>query len=351
MGVHDGRSGRGAEAGVSRRPVAAKGLDAFRALGASPLGVADIGSRGGAHPIFREVAPLLEVVGFEPDAEECQRLQAEAGGSGGFRSLTYLPCALGETDRKQVLQVSRSRGASSFYAPNRALLDRFPDAGRFDVVATASVPVRSLDSLLADPEVPMPRHLDFIKVDTQGSELEILRGARRTLDTQVVGVEVEVEFARLYVEQPLFRDIDAFLEACGFTLFKLRRQEWVRRSFAHRPHLSAGQLVFGDALYLRDPLAPGASWRPQDGRQAETLILLALLYDLHDFALELLDAPHLVGGIDAERLRRCVVRRSRRLQSFVQRLRVAKALLSGGERFTRYAWRWSRGDDHFYSAA
>ena len=335
---------------MNRRSVTAKMLEAFRSLGESSLGVVDVGSRDGIHPIFRDVAPLLEVVGFEPDAEECQRLQAEARRSCRFQSLTYVPCALGETDRQQVLQLSRSRGASSFYAPNRGFLDRFPDVGRFDVVATASVPVRSLDSLMADPTVPMPRHLDFLKVDTQGSELEILRGARQALHTKVLGVEVEVEFARLYVDQPLFRDIDAFLEACGFTLFKLRRQEWVRRNFAHRPHLSAGQLVFGDALYLRDPLAPAAPWRPQDARQAEALILLASLYDLHDFALEVLSTPHLAKGLDVERLRQHVLRRSRRLHSLVERLRVAKALFSDGDRFTRYAWRWSRGDGNFYSA-
>jgi len=326
-------------------------LEAFPSLGAGHLGVVDAGSRDGVHPIFRGLAPLLEVVGFEPDAEECRRLQDEARRSGRFASLAYVPCALGETDRRQVLQLSRSRGASSFYAPNRGLLERFPDAGRFDVVATASVPVRSLDSLMADPAVPMPRHLDFLKVDTQGSELEILRGARQALQTQVVGVEVEVEFARLYANQPLFRDIDAFLEACGFTLFKLRRQEWVRRTFAHRPHLSAGQLVFGDALYLRDPLAPAASWRPQDARQAEALVLLALLYDLHDFALEVLSTPHLAEGVDVEGLRRYVLRRSRRLHSLVERLRVAKALLGDGDRLTHYARRWSRGDENFYSAA
>lgn len=322
----------------------------FPVLHEEGLGVLDIGARGGVHAIFNGVAPLSEVVGFEPDAVECQRLTLQAQHGSRFKSLTYLPVALGEADGEDTLHLCRSPGASSFYQPNRALVDRFPDAQRYDVVDARRVPMRSLDSLRREPLIRLPRWIDFIKIDTQGSELRILRGGAETLRSQVVALEVEVEFASLYDGQPLFRDVDTFVASFGFSLFKLRRQEWVRRNYAARPSLSAGQLVFADALYLRDPLASPQAWIPKDAHQIEALILLATLFDLHDFALELLSTPQFAGQLEAAEPIRCwVERRSRQLQSFHQRLRAARAWYEAGRGLRRYAARWGRGDDNFYS--
>jgi hypothetical protein len=117
--------------------------EAFPTLQAEGLGVVDVGSRGGLHPMFKQVACLLDVVGFEPDAVECRRLTQEAQRGSRLKSLTYLPVALGESDGEDLLHLCRSPGTSSFYHPNRALVDRFPDAQRYDVLETKRVPKRS----------------------------------------------------------------------------------------------------------------------------------------------------------------------------------------------------------------
>jgi Methyltransferase FkbM domain len=62
--------------------------------------------------------------------------------------------------------------------------------------------------------------IDFIKLDTQGSELEILQGGVRAL-AGVRCVEVEVEFNPIYRGQPLFYEVDAFMRGQGFVLWKL----------------------------------------------------------------------------------------------------------------------------------
>ena len=71
---------------------------AFRELDATGLGVVDVGARGHVHPVFDEVAPLVDAVGFEPDAEERRRLNATAGAVSGYRSLGFLPFGLGRED-------------------------------------------------------------------------------------------------------------------------------------------------------------------------------------------------------------------------------------------------------------
>lgn len=306
--------------------------------------------------MFDEVAGLVDAVGFEPDAEECQRLNRTIGPRSPYRSLTFLPMGLGSVDGERTLYLCRSRGVSSLYLPNRRFLDRFPDPDRFDVEGSQRVPLRALDALVDEGAVPLPAGVDFIKIDTQGSELDVLRGAQRTLDRQVLAVEVEVEFSRLYERQPLFAEVDAFLDGCGFSLFKLRRLEWVRKTLERQPQGSAGQVVFGDALYLRDPLNPEASWRPRDPRQAEALILIAILYDLHDFALELASAADMAGEIRRDAIVRYIHRRSRELnvpwnrtRTAVDLLRSVKAALTWMNRFRRYERSWARADTNFYS--
>jgi FkbM family methyltransferase len=306
------------------------------------------------HAARQMVACLLHVVGFEPDAEEASRLQQEAVPP--VKSWTHLPYGLGERDGCGTLHLCRDRGNSSFYRSNRAFLDRFPDAERFDVVGTEVVTVRSLDSLLEDPSVTMPGRVDFLKIDTQGFALDILRGAKATLINHVVALQVEVEFARLYESQPVFREVDAFLAECGFQLFKLRRLEWVRRPLARQPAASAGQVVFADAFYLRDPLNPEYRWTPRDAHQAEALVLVALLYDAHDLVLELLATPQFSELLAGDTIKAYVEKRTKRLLHPWRRIQngrdVAKVIVDALRRLGRinpYRSLWARGDDNFYS--
>lgn len=309
------------------------------------MGALDIGARGGAHAPLREIAPVVNFVGFEPDAEECARLNTARPRE--FRSAAYLPYALGATSGASTLHLCRSGGASSVRPPNRVLLNRFPDAGRFDVIATTPMTTRTLDDLRSDAAAAIPPYVGFIKIDTQGSELDILRGARRMLK-EAAAVELEVEFAPLYEGQPLFRDVDAFMAECGFSLFKLRRMNWVRRGSADAATRTAGQLVFGDALYLRDPL-PGGNSAPVTGpQQAEALILLACIYDCHDFASELAGDAAIATLIDARAVLEFIDRRMR--GSAPNGLWKRRADRLGVTSWLHgYARSWARGDLDFYS--
>ena len=64
---------------------------------------------------------------------------------------------------------------------------------------------------------------DFVKLDTQGTELYILEGMQHTLKRAIFGVEVEVEFIEMYKNQPLFNEVDIFMRKLGFHLFDLKK--------------------------------------------------------------------------------------------------------------------------------
>tara|TARA_A100001011_G_C13863025_1_gene655775 strand:- start:87 stop:629 length:543 start_codon:yes stop_codon:yes gene_type:complete len=92
------------------------------------------------------------------------------------------------------------------------------------------------------------RKIDFIKIDVQGAESKILKGAENSLKL-AFGVELEVEFAELYSNQQLFGDVCTQLNSKGFEFIDfVNLTRWERGS-----HNGNGQCVFGDALFLKSP--------------------------------------------------------------------------------------------------
>jgi hypothetical protein len=89
---------------------------------------------------------------------------------------------------------------------------------------------------------------DFMKIDIQGGELNALLGAEGLL-SDVLGLELEVEFVELYSTQPLFGNVCEFLYEKGFEFIDfVNLCRWERDK-----HNGFGQCVFGDALFLRTP--------------------------------------------------------------------------------------------------
>ena len=252
-----------------------------------PLVLADIGARGGLKSNWLPARRHLRVLGFEPDKREFDALVARHQGN---RALTFFNTALHNSRGTVPLYVARDRGLTSIFKPNRAFLDSFPEASRFDTTSVIDMSTDTLDNVLLTSGID---DVDFIKADTQGSELYVLEGAASALAAGVVGVEVEVEFAPIYTGQPLFADVDAYLRQFGLVLFDLRPCYWkrARGRLAGGPH---GQIIWADALYLRSLPALNAalSSLPADRARAKLLkaISVAVLYGYLDYALELAGA-------------------------------------------------------------
>jgi len=167
-----------------------------------------LGPWGGIHPRFNVIKHNLKVVLFEPENENFKDLQEK------YNHDSLFNIALDKEKGELLLNVARSTDTSSFYNPNWDFLKEFPQPERYEIIKTQKLNVDSLDHVLNGME------LDHIKIDTQGSELRILQGAKKSLN-KVWGIEVEVEFNAIYQDQPLFSDVDKFVRDNGFELFDI----------------------------------------------------------------------------------------------------------------------------------
>ncbi len=209
--------------------------DELRALLESELVVADIGARWGAADRWRPFGPRVRVIGFDPDAEECRRLQEVEP------DVRYVPVALGERQGVTTLHTTLEPACASFYPPAPGIVERHPELHGMTCTGTAEVEVTTLDDWLDASDLDA---IHVLKLDTQGSELQILTGATRTLE-HVRFLEVEVELNPLYDGQPLFGDVDRFMRAHGFVLWRLGHL--VHYGLAGLP---AGTLVTGDSQHF-----------------------------------------------------------------------------------------------------
>ncbi len=311
-----------------------------------PLVLVDVGARGGLKGNWAAAARHLRVIGFEPDPEEFRRLSAQS--AVGSPARTFLGVALHNRREPLRLFVARDRGLTSIFEPNREFLDAFPEADRFDTVSRDEVQADTLDSQLAAHGIA---DVDFLKVDTQGSELFVLEGAAAALDTALLGVEIEVEFTPIYRDQPLFADVDQRLRRHGFELFDLRPCYW-KRAAGRAAGGPRGQIIWADALYFRSlpALTDQIGRAPADRQRSKVLkaISIALLYGYVDLAVEMVKgAPRGLSSADREtierRLRRTATARSP-LPAFPGKGRIASAFGRLSRLFRDAGDAWSISD-------
>lgn len=250
-----------------------------------PLVLVDIGASGGLNPNWKAALKYLQVVGFEPDEREFANLKQKAAAY-----IKYLNTALHSQPLEIKFHLNRRQQTSSMFKPNRAFLDQFPESERFDIVGSVSIKTDSLDGQLREAGISEG---DFIKVDTEGSELFILQGAYETIKNNIFGMEVEVEFAPMHEGQPQFSDVDSFIRGQGFYLFDLKDYYW-KRSKGKNLGKTRGQIIFADALYLRTPAAAMSlleSIKDLEKRKAKILKMFCIcaLYGYFDYANELFE--------------------------------------------------------------
>ena len=254
----------------------------------NPLVLVDVGASGGLDPRWSRFTSEYRAILFEPDPREFQRLKEHSAAN-----LVVLQAALADSPRMLELNLCVKQKLSSLYVPNFEYLKKFRKVERFDIARTVRLEADTLRNQLRLNGTP---DVDFMKLDTQGSELMILKGSGEYLDA-AVGVEVEVEFSAVYTGQPLFGEVDAFAREQGFELFDMRKRFW-RLHGCPKRNVSPGQLAFADALYLRAPEnLLGAGQVPEDKIIRAFCVYLA--YERDDLARLLINEATSRGMLSA----------------------------------------------------
>lgn len=236
-----------------------------------PLTIMDIGALPGAMGDTNDPERVREryfalrdqgiarVVGFEPNKTAFAHLQSHKRHADDL----FFNCFLGDGGEAD-FHWTRIPGCSSLLPPDPAVIDIFhsinasAQTGNFTVRSIERVKTTRLDDIEG---IPSP---NLVKLDTQGSELEIIRHGRNIIGNACC-LEVEVSFLPLYRGEPLMCDLWAELRSMGYVLHKMidvngRSLIPFRTGETVEP---LSQILWADAVFVKD-FTNTALWSDED---------------------------------------------------------------------------------------
>jgi FkbM family methyltransferase len=184
-----------------------------RRLQLSPPTYVDVGARGGLSRAWNLLSycRLVKPLFFEPDSAAAAEIKRR------YPESIVAPYALGSVDNQRaMLNVTKDAGRSSLLRPNPALAGVNDDSA-WHVLKSSEVILRRLDMVWRS-EWGAP---EYVKIDVQGFELEVLKGMGDLLKG-VKCLQIESSLVPFYDGQPDFGTVNRFLRENGFALVKLK---------------------------------------------------------------------------------------------------------------------------------
>lgn len=246
--------------------------------------VLDIGARGGADEAMLPIAWVSRIVCFEPDPAEADLLTRK--GDPRWREYSVLPFAVGGVSGLQELHVPEDPQGASLLSHNPSMVERFGSEHLH--VPRRNVPVQTwtLNDLLKAGHID---RIDYMKIDVEGAELDILKAGTALLQ-DCVALKVECSFLPQRIDQPLIWDVVQFLAGVGFEVMDLQDlHRWRRRNLPPHPYrvrsameYSRGQVAQCDVTLLKSATCV------RDHEQALRLVVLSAALGFFDYAITVL---------------------------------------------------------------
>jgi FkbM family methyltransferase len=175
--------------------------------------IIDVGANTGVYgKEMRAVGYNGKIISFEPLLDAFQKLSITAVGDGNWEINNF---ALGAEKAKQLINISANSHSSSILE----ILDTHTRAeASASYIDKQEIEINTLDSIFnyiykREKEI-------LLKIDTQGFELNVLKGAETSLQ-HINTIQLEMSLCPLYHGQPLYHQLMDFLHSRGYTLIDI----------------------------------------------------------------------------------------------------------------------------------
>ena len=180
----------------------------------------------GAHPYDKEIdEPFYKLLDFFPkskincfdvDEEDCLKFNLTSRDG-----IEFFPYALGKAKEVRKFYKTNHPMCSSLYEPDDKLLKLYHNLEYAHLKETFEIKTITLDEFVEKRQI---QYIDFIKIDIQGAELDVFKGAQKCLEN-ILSIVSEVEFEKIYKKQPLFGDVCSFLNEKNIMFHKFFRYQ------------------------------------------------------------------------------------------------------------------------------
>lgn len=156
------------------------------------------------------------ILTFDPLAEDYQVKEIDS-------KVIHYNCAVFSQEGDRPFYIYNKEACSSLFRMNQGFLTETFDEvlEKYQLKKIIQVNCVRLDTLIDESNI----NFDFLKVDAQGADLEVVKSLGRYLKEQIVGIHIELLFKPLYEGACLFSEADSFLRDHGFYLIKSIRRK------------------------------------------------------------------------------------------------------------------------------
>src|SRR2546427_9345455 len=257
--------------------VSDQNLGSLHSLADYPVTLIDVGAGGGINRRRWGRFRNLTVIGFEPDEREFTKLK-------NSERHRWFQVALYGSEGMFDLNVTRYQTNTSLLEPNLELIQTLNvPLSDFDILRKLPLRCRTLDGLCA--EYGFVPHV--IKLDTQGTEIDILRGGEMCLRGSIFAVEAEVEFLPFYKNQALFTDVHHYLSGLGFQLMDYLNPVRIKGREYGSGRGTPSHLLSADALYFKSASRMIEDLEKTGLASLTAAVAICVAYDCDDYAQEL----------------------------------------------------------------
>jgi FkbM family methyltransferase len=195
--------------------------------------VLDVGASVGKYAeILREIGYKEDIISFEPIKKSHQILEKKTQQDSKWLSYNY---ALGKKNAEQSIYISSNYDSSSLLKISE-IHARVQEKSK--IIGEEKVIVKKMDDIF--PEISKEKKNIYLKLDTQGFEMNILAGAENSLE-QIKVLQIELSIFPLYEGSENYQTIISYLEKKGFMLFGIEPGFYDKKS---------GRLLQFDGLFI-----------------------------------------------------------------------------------------------------
>jgi len=182
----------------------------------------DVGASMQPPRIWDSIAPNSIYVGFDPDGRTPSNIVAEK-----YHRAEIVPKAIVDVEGQQetTFFLTKHPECSSSLRPDFDSLSNYLFADCFKVEQEVSVPATTLNAAIGGLNLP---GIDWLKLDTQGTDLRIFRSLTPDLQAKVLALDIEPGLIDAYEGEDLFIDCHRYLTENGFWLSNLNVRGPVR---------------------------------------------------------------------------------------------------------------------------
>ncbi len=247
----------------------------------------DIGALGYSYEPLEKYAKLFWYHGFDPvfsSDNKNNKLLTNAKKKWG--DYTVHPYALNDKKTKNTkFNIYNSDTNNSFLKSNQTLVNRYSMHAKWSIIKELIIKTEKIDSISL--KTRDKNFGDVIKIDTQGTELKILKGAKNVLRNTKFIIS-EVSFVHLYNNQNLFSELEIYLRKFGFSFYCFTDIFFRSKKLLNKlKYLGRERMIYSDAIFIKDPFDENPNLKLTE-RDIIVILICSISFKLFDFSLELL---------------------------------------------------------------